>query len=155
MVEVRSPQRSPPWPPTPHHAPKQKPDLNTVADDKLDRVLDDWHARIDQLKVQVDLATMDVREDVAKRLEVTENVYLAVRSRLADARRDAGKEYGHGAPVGRSAAGRPSSRLRRRRGRGEAQPRGVGPSMPESAQTGLPDQLATHCTVRLTEMTPR
>jgi len=70
---------------------KAEPNLNTVADDKLDRVLDDWHARIDELKVQVDLATMDVREDVAKRLEVTENVYLAVRSRLADARHDAGK----------------------------------------------------------------
>ena len=62
-----------------------------VASDKLDRLLDDWQARIDELKVQVDLATMDVREDMAKRLEVTENVYLAVRSRLADARHDAGK----------------------------------------------------------------
>jgi hypothetical protein len=67
------------------------PDLNTVVYDKLDHLLDDWHARIDELKVQVDLATLDVREDVAKRLEVTENVYLAVRSRLSDARHDAGK----------------------------------------------------------------
>ena len=56
-----------------------------VATDKFDRLLDDWHGRIDELKVQVDLATLDVREDMAKRLEVTENVYLAVRSRLAAA----------------------------------------------------------------------
>jgi hypothetical protein len=62
-----------------------------VATDKFDRLLDDWHGRIDELKVQVDLATLDVREDMAKRLEVTENVYLAVRSRLSDARHDAGQ----------------------------------------------------------------
>ena len=62
-----------------------------VASDKLDRLLDDWHTRIDELKVQVDLASLDVREDLAKRLEVTENVYLAVRSRLSDARHDTGQ----------------------------------------------------------------
>jgi len=59
--------------------------------EKLDRSLDQWRARIDELKVQADLATLDIREDVAKRLEVTENVYLAVRSRLSDARHDTGK----------------------------------------------------------------
>jgi len=59
---------------------------------KLDRTLDQWRARIDELKVQVDLATLDVREDLAKRLEVTENVYLAVRSRLSDARKDTEKD---------------------------------------------------------------
>lgn len=76
-----------------------EPDSNTVAYDKLDRLLDYWHARIDQLKVQVDLAALDVREDVAKRIEVTQSVYLAVRSRLSDARHDAGKNM---ATVGRS-----------------------------------------------------
>jgi uncharacterized protein YoxC len=59
--------------------------------EKLDHTLDQWRARIDQLKVQVDLATLDAREELAKRLEITENVYLAVRSRLSDARHDTGK----------------------------------------------------------------
>jgi hypothetical protein len=59
--------------------------------EKLDHVLDRWRARIDELKVQVDLANLDVREDLAKRLEVTENVYLAVKSRLIDASHDTGK----------------------------------------------------------------
>ena len=57
----------------------------------LDRTLDRWRARIDELKVQVDLATLDVRQDVAKRIEVTENVFLAIRSRLSDAADDTGK----------------------------------------------------------------
>ncbi len=56
----------------------------------LDHTLDHWRTRIDELKVQVDLATLDIREELAKRLEVTENVYLAVRSRLSDARHDSG-----------------------------------------------------------------
>jgi hypothetical protein len=59
--------------------------------EKLDRTLDRWRARIDELTVQMDLATLDVREDVSKRLEVTENIYLAIRSRLSDARHDAGQ----------------------------------------------------------------
>jgi hypothetical protein len=63
-------------------------DLSTA--ETLDRALDHWRERIDELKVQVDLAALDVREDLAKRLEVTENVFLAVRSRLSDARHDTG-----------------------------------------------------------------
>jgi hypothetical protein len=58
----------------------------------LERTLDQWRGRLDGLKVQVDLATLDVREDLAKRLEVTENLYLAVRSRLSDARHDTGRD---------------------------------------------------------------
>lgn len=64
------------------------------AAETLDRTLDHWRARIDELKVQVDLATLDAREDLSKRLEVTENVYLAIRSRLSDARGDAGTSLG-------------------------------------------------------------
>ena len=63
--------------------------LSTV--DTMDRALDQWRERIDELKVQVDLASLDVREEVAKRLEETENVHLAVRSRLLDARQDTGQ----------------------------------------------------------------
>jgi hypothetical protein len=59
--------------------------------EKLDRTLDRWRARIDELKVQGDLASLDVREDAATHLEVAENIYLAVRSHLSDARHDAGQ----------------------------------------------------------------
>jgi predicted nucleic acid-binding Zn-ribbon protein len=56
---------------------------------QLDRTLDQWRSRIDELTLQIDLATHDLRDELRKRLEVTENVYLAIRSRLSDARRDA------------------------------------------------------------------
>jgi hypothetical protein len=59
--------------------------------EQLDRVLEEWRARIDELKVQFNLASLDGREDVAKRIETTENVFLAVRSHLSDARADTGK----------------------------------------------------------------
>jgi hypothetical protein len=59
--------------------------------EQLDRSLDTWRAKIDELRVRVDLASLDVHEGTAKYLEVTENVFLAIRSRLADARHDTGK----------------------------------------------------------------
>jgi hypothetical protein len=55
---------------------------------QLDRTLDEWRTRIDELKLQVDLASHDLRDELRKRLEVTENVYLAIRSRLSDAQQD-------------------------------------------------------------------
>jgi hypothetical protein len=55
----------------------------------LSRTLDSWRARIDGLLVQSDLAGHEVRDRVRKHIDVTENVYLAARSRLSDARRDA------------------------------------------------------------------
>ena len=57
--------------------------------EKLGHALDEWRARIDELLVQFDLAALNVRDEVRKRLEVTENVYLTARSQLADARHDA------------------------------------------------------------------
>jgi hypothetical protein len=65
---------------------------STATIDRLTRALDDWRARIDELLVQVDVASLDVREQARARLEVTENVYLAAKSRLAQARHDAGKD---------------------------------------------------------------
>ena len=56
---------------------------------RISRNLDEWRARIDELIVHADLASLDIRETVRKRLEITENVYLAARSRLSDAHRDA------------------------------------------------------------------
>jgi outer membrane protein TolC len=55
----------------------------------LSSTLDGWRARIDELLVQFDLAEHEVRDRVRKHIDVTENVYLAARSQLADARRDA------------------------------------------------------------------
>ena len=55
----------------------------------LSRTLDGWRARIDDLLVQVDLAGMEIRDRVRKDIDITENVYLAARSRLSDARGDA------------------------------------------------------------------
>jgi hypothetical protein len=55
----------------------------------LSRTLDGWRARIDELLVQIDLAGHEVRDRLRKDIDLTENVYLAARSRLSDARRDA------------------------------------------------------------------
>jgi hypothetical protein len=89
MVEVHSPSEE-----STMATPRTDVDISTTDDQgtaqKLEHTLDHWRARIDELKVQGNLATLDIREDLAKRLEVTENVYLAVRSRLSDARHDSG-----------------------------------------------------------------
>jgi len=56
---------------------------------RISRTLDEWRARIDGLIVHADLASLDIREEVRKRLDITENVYLAARSRLSNAHQDA------------------------------------------------------------------
>ncbi len=58
--------------------------------EQLGRALDAWRSRIDELLVQLDLAAMDAREDIRSRIDGAENAYLAARSRLSDARADAG-----------------------------------------------------------------
>jgi hypothetical protein len=60
---------------------------NTIQ--QLGRTLDEWRSKIDQLMVQLDLADLDVRDEIRRRLDTTQNVYLAARSRLSDARSDA------------------------------------------------------------------
>ncbi len=57
--------------------------------ERIGRALDEWRARIDQLVVQLDLANLDLRDEVRKNLDATQNAYLAAHSKLADARRDA------------------------------------------------------------------
>jgi hypothetical protein len=56
---------------------------------QLGRSLDEWRAKIDKLMVQLDLANLDLRDEIRKRLDTTQNVYLAARSRLSEARQDA------------------------------------------------------------------
>ncbi len=57
--------------------------------EEIGRALDGWRSRIDELMVQLDLGNLDMRDEIRRRLDVTQNVYLAARSRLSDARRDA------------------------------------------------------------------
>jgi ElaB/YqjD/DUF883 family membrane-anchored ribosome-binding protein len=57
--------------------------------ESVNRALDEWRTRIDELKVQVDLAKLDVRDRATKQLEVAQNVCLAAFSMLSDARHDA------------------------------------------------------------------
>ena len=64
-------------------------DSDGDAVETLSRTLDGWRARIDGLLVQFDLAGHEVRDRVRKHIDRTENVYLAARSGLSDARRDA------------------------------------------------------------------
>lgn len=65
------------------------PDGQRNAIRQFGRPLDEWRSKIDQLMVQLDLADLDVRDEIRRRLDITQNVYLAARSRLSDARSDA------------------------------------------------------------------
>jgi hypothetical protein len=56
--------------------------------ESLTKTVDQWKARIDELRVQVDLAKLDVRESATKHLDVAQNARLAATSRLREARHD-------------------------------------------------------------------
>ena len=56
--------------------------------EQFSRMLDEWRARIDTLLVQVDLASLDVRDELRQRFAVIENAYLAARSQLVAIRDD-------------------------------------------------------------------
>jgi|ERR1039458_3965866 hypothetical protein len=57
--------------------------------ERISRTLDDWRARIDEFVVQLDLANLDLRDEVRKSADATQNAYLAAHSKLSDARGDA------------------------------------------------------------------
>ena len=59
------------------------------AAEELNQALDQFRARIDSLLVQLDLASMEIRDELRKRIETTENAYLAAKARLAEVRKDA------------------------------------------------------------------
>jgi len=67
-------------------------DLTTV--ERLEQVLEEWRAKIDDLLVQADLAGKDVAEAVRARATVAENAYLAAKNRLRDIPKDAGSNLG-------------------------------------------------------------
>jgi hypothetical protein len=58
-------------------------------EDSLTKAVDDWRARIDELRVQADLARLDVRERATKQLDIAQNACLAAASKLREARHDA------------------------------------------------------------------
>jgi hypothetical protein len=60
--------------------------------DSVEQRLNEWRARLDELRVQVDLGAMDVRDEFKKNFAIAENVFLAAQSRLADARKDASSD---------------------------------------------------------------
>jgi hypothetical protein len=60
--------------------------------DRLDKTLEQWRGRIDELIVQADLASKGVRDEMHARLQTAENAYLAARSRLARGRDDMGED---------------------------------------------------------------
>jgi hypothetical protein len=57
--------------------------------DSMTGMFDQWRARIDELKVQADLAKLEVRERAARQLDIAQNVCLAAYSKLREARHDA------------------------------------------------------------------
>jgi hypothetical protein len=62
--------------------------------DRLEKLLEEWRARIDDLLVQADLASKDVSEAVRDKVAVAENAYLAAKNRLREMPRDAGANLG-------------------------------------------------------------
>ncbi len=63
-----------------------------TAINQLGRALAEWRGRIDELTVLAELAELDIRGSVFARLEVTESVYLAGRSRIGAVLRDTGSD---------------------------------------------------------------
>jgi hypothetical protein len=62
--------------------------------ERLERLLDDWRGRIDELLVQADLASKDVSETVRSQADVARNAYLAAKNQLARIPGDAGSNLG-------------------------------------------------------------
>ena len=57
--------------------------------ERVGRMLDEWRGKIDELVVQLDLANLDLRDEVHKNLDAVQNAYLAAHSKLSDAKGDA------------------------------------------------------------------
>ncbi len=56
---------------------------------EITQFLDSWKARIDELRVRLDLAKMELRDQAARQLELAQNANQAATSKLRDAYRDA------------------------------------------------------------------
>jgi hypothetical protein len=60
----------------------------------VSRILATCRTQIDELLVQLDLAKLELREEVSGQVEIAENAYSAARSKLSDARLDANAAVG-------------------------------------------------------------
>ena len=45
--------------------------------ERLEHSLGSWHNRIDELRQRLDLTELDIRDEVGRRVDITDNVYLA------------------------------------------------------------------------------
>ena len=62
--------------------------------ERLERLLDDWRGRIDELLVQANLASKDVSETVRAQANTAQNALLAAKNQLAKIPKDAGSNIG-------------------------------------------------------------
>jgi hypothetical protein len=65
-----------------------------VGIERLERRLEEWRGKIDELLVQVDLASKDVSEEVRSRATAAQNAYLAAKGKLREIPNDAGSNLG-------------------------------------------------------------
>jgi hypothetical protein len=75
---------------TPVEAPQQQEGDEAPSDvfERVSAALDAWRSRIDELVVQLDLASREGRDELRKRIDLAQNVYLAAQSRLSQAQAD-------------------------------------------------------------------
>ena len=72
---------------------KSAPDDGATVE-RLERLLDEWRGRIDELLVQADLASKDVSETVRTQATAAQNAFLAAKNQLAKIPKDAGSNLG-------------------------------------------------------------
>jgi hypothetical protein len=61
-----------------------------AAIERLERLLEEWRGRIDELLVQADLASKDVSETVRTQAAAAQNAYLAAKNQFVKLPEDAG-----------------------------------------------------------------
>jgi molecular chaperone GrpE (heat shock protein) len=62
--------------------------------EQLNRTLDEWRGRIDELLVHVDLAELDMRDELRSRINQVENAYLAAKSQFEEVGKDVRADVG-------------------------------------------------------------
>ncbi len=67
----------------------QSRDARHDAVESLGRALDGWRARIDGVLVQLDLASLELRDELHADIDAAEHAYLTARLRVSEAREDA------------------------------------------------------------------
>ena len=78
--------------PTVDQSDQREDELSAI--ERVGVLLDEWRAKTDELLVKLDLADLDIRDQVRSQLASTQNAYLAARSRLSDTRSDAAANLG-------------------------------------------------------------